>query len=117
LDEEIQMLEVRRSERAVNDPDFNYLLNDIAALGAIRDRDTVSLNLAAREVERESLQQEQLTRENERRAALGLEPVASIEELESTEPPDVLLEQATDVVADMAAIEAPAVADIAAVIR
>jgi carboxyl-terminal processing protease len=117
LDEEIQVLEVRRSERTVNDPDFNYLLNDIAALGAIRDRDTVSLNLAAREVERESLQQEQLTRENERRAALGLEPVASIEELESTEPPDVLLEQATDIVADMAALEAPAVADVAAVAR
>jgi carboxyl-terminal processing protease len=117
LGEEIQMLEVRRSERAVNDPDFNYLLNDIAALVAIRDRDTVSLNLAARENERESLQQQQLTRENERRAALGLEPVASIEELESAEAPDVLLEQATDVVADMAAIEAPAVADIAAVIR
>lgn len=117
LDEEIQMLEVRRSERAVNDPDFNYLLNDIAALGAIRDRDTVSLNLAARENERESLQQQQLTRENERRAALGLEPVASIEELESAEAPDVLLEQATDVVADMAAIKGPAVADIAAVTR
>jgi hypothetical protein len=60
-------------------------------------------------------------RENARRASLGLEPLASIEELESLDPPDILLEQATGVVADMAELEAPvaqaatAGADIAAV--
>jgi len=49
----------------------------------------------------------QLQRENDRRAALGIEPLASADELEATEPPDILLEQATAVVADMVDIEAP----------
>ena len=53
------------------------------------------------------MQQEQLERENARRAALNLEPLATIEDLDSTEPPDILLEQATSVVADMAALDAP----------
>jgi carboxyl-terminal processing protease len=107
LDEEIPLLEARYLQRAVNDPDFNFLVDDIEAVDALRDRETVSLNLAARQTERETLQQSQLTRENNRRAALGLEPLASTEELETSEPPDILLEQATGVVADMASLGAP----------
>jgi carboxyl-terminal processing protease len=121
LDDEIRMLTSRYQERAVTDPDFNYLINDIAAIGVLRSRETVSLNLTVRQVEREELRAQQLVRENARRASLGLEPLASIEELESLDPPDILLEQATGVVADMAELEAPvaqaatAGADIAAV--
>jgi hypothetical protein len=58
-------------------------------------------------MEREQLQEEQLARENERRAALGLEPIASTEELDTTQRTDVLLNQATRVVADMAAMAIP----------
>jgi carboxyl-terminal processing protease len=105
LDAEIQQLEARYLQRSSADPDFNYLLDDIQAVGALRDRETVSLNLEQRRAERESLQQEQLARENRRREALGLEPLASVEELESMEAPDVLLEQATGVVADMISLE------------
>jgi len=121
LDEDIRMLASRYQERTVTDPDFNYLVDDIAAVGALRNRETVSLNLTVRQGEREELRTQQLVRENARRAALGLEPLASIEELESLEPPDILLEQATGVVADMAELQAPMVraatagADIAAI--
>jgi carboxyl-terminal processing protease len=107
LDDAIRQVEQRRTQRAVSDPDFNYLISDIAALSELSSRDTVSLNLAAREAEREATQQGQLVRENERRAARGLEPLATLEELEVAEPPDILLEQATGVVADMADLEEP----------
>jgi len=111
LDSEIQQLEARYLQRSATDPDFNYLLDDIQAVGALRNRETVSLNLDKRRAERESLQRDQLARENKRREALGLEPLASIEELESVEGPDILLEQATNVVADMITLEGGAGVD------
>ena len=100
----IELLQGRHSERTTTDPDFNHLVSGIAAVGMLRNRDAVSLNLAERTMEREQLQEEQLARENERRAALGLEPIASTEELDTTQATDVLLNQATRVVADMAAM-------------
>jgi carboxyl-terminal processing protease len=116
LDDEIQQLEANYLQRSATDPDFNYLLDDIEAVVALRDRETVSLNLERRRAEREILQQEQLARENRRREALGLEALASIEELESAEGPDILLEQATSVVGDMITLEGGSLAgsDIAA---
>jgi carboxyl-terminal processing protease len=107
LDAEIPVLEARYQQRAANDPDFNFLVDDIHAVDALRNRETVSLNLSVRRTERESMRDGQLMRENERRAALGIEPLASADELEASEPPDILLEQATAVVADMVDIEAP----------
>jgi carboxyl-terminal processing protease len=109
LEPAIELLEERRSARALNDPNYNYLLEDVAAFSELRDRETVSLNLAERQTERHRLQEEQLERENERRAASNLEPLETIEELETSEPIDILLQQATEVVADMVALEqAPA---------
>lgn len=106
LDPYIQMLQTRHSERSVADPDFHHLLDDIAAVDSLRDRESVSLNLEVRTKEREQLQAEQLERENQRRIAAGMEPISSTEELGTWEPADVLLNEATRVVADMAAIEA-----------
>ena len=105
LEPAIQLLEERRSARALSDPNYNYLLEDVAAFKELRGRETVSLNLAERQAERNRLQEEQLERENERRAASNLEPLLSIEELETSEPVDILLQQATEVVADMASLE------------
>jgi carboxyl-terminal processing protease len=87
----IELLEERQSARAANDPDYNFLLEDVAAFSELRDRETVSLNLAQRQEERDQLQDEQLIRENQRRAASNLEPLATIEDLEETRPPDGLL--------------------------
>jgi len=107
LDPYIELLQSRHSERAIEDPDFKQLVSNIAAFGTLRERDAVSLNLAERTMEREQLQEQQLARENERRVALGLEPIATTDELDTTEQADVLLNQATSVVADMAALAAP----------
>ena len=106
LEPAIQLLTKRHTARAANDPDYNYLLADVAAFGKLRERETVSLNLLERQAERNLLQEQQLTRENERRAALELEPLASIDEFEATESSDVHLDQAARVVADMAALDA-----------
>ena len=105
LEPSIQLLGERQSARAAADPDYNYLLEDVAAFSELRDRETVSLNLIERQAERDRLQEDQLVRENERRAASNLEPLASIEDLETVEATDILLQQATEVVADMAALD------------
>ncbi len=72
----------------------------------MRNQKSVSLNLATRLAERESDEQADLDRENERRTAMGLEPFASIEELGAGETPaQILLDQATRLVAEMASID------------
>jgi len=106
LDSEIQLLATRQTERAAADPDYQYLREDVEAVDELRELETVSLNIVERQAERDRAQEEQLIRENERRAARGLEPLASIEALESVEANDVQLDQATHVVADMAALAA-----------
>lgn len=107
LDPAIALLEARHAARAATDPDFSYLLSDIAAFEDAREAETVSLNLVQRQIEREDLEAERLARENERRQALGLEPAASLEDLDSEDAPDILLQQASRIVADMAALENP----------
>ncbi|MCZ6498363.1 MAG: carboxy terminal-processing peptidase [Gammaproteobacteria bacterium] len=105
LDSTIELLESKHLARAAADPDYNYLLADLAAFAESRDRETVSLNMVERETERNRMQEQQLLRENQRRAALNLEPLVSIEDLEAVEISDLLLDQATRVVADMAALK------------
>ena len=105
LGPELPLLQAHLRNRASHDPDFKYLVEDIAAFESMRDRDTISLNREKRKAERDEQMQERLARENERRAALHLEPVESIDDLAEVEPPDVLLEQAGAVVADMVALD------------
>jgi len=106
LDGSIAALQAEQRDRSQSDPDFNYLLNGIAAFEEIRDQNSVSLNLAARRSELDMQEQERLQRENARRTALNLPPFATIEELDdSGETPDsILLDQATHMVAEMASI-------------
>ena len=104
LDEAIDLLSTEHSRRRAADPDFRFLMGDIEAIDERRNRKSVSLNLATRRAENERFDAERLARENERRAALGLDPVASLEALEQQDGPDVLLREAAAVVADLAAV-------------
>lgn len=88
-------------QRAADDPDFTYLLENIARTDDIRARKSVSLRQSQREEEREARELERLTLENERRVAHGLEPLATVEELDETEPVDVQLSEAAQIAADM----------------
>jgi carboxyl-terminal processing protease len=99
--------------RAQRDPDYRWLVSDIAALDSVREQHSVSLNLKARRDERARQEKERLDRENSRRAAKNLPAVKSVEELEKTkdknkdkekdDAPDIVLTQAAEVMADMVA--------------
>jgi len=89
--------------RASNDPEFRYLLSDIAAVKEIAAQKSVSLNLSGRIAENKRLEEGRLARENARRTALGQEPLASIEQLDDTATSDaILLHQAARIVAEVA---------------
>jgi carboxyl-terminal processing protease len=96
-------LRAHQQARASNDPDFGYLLSDIAAFKEVNAQKSVSLNLDARVAENKRLEEGRLTRENARRMALGLEPLTSIEQLSDTTTSEtILLRQAARVVAEIA---------------
>jgi carboxyl-terminal processing protease len=102
LDSTINSLTASHIERSKDDPDFQYLLDGIRDVEEARARTTVSLNIDTRKQEREENMAKRLERENARRAALQLEPLASVEELEVLEGPDVHLDQAAAIITDLA---------------
>jgi carboxyl-terminal processing protease len=87
--------------RAQRDPDYRWLVADIAAIDNIREQKTISLNLNARREERVREDHDRLQRENERRTAKGEPALKSIEELDKSDLPDVVLAQAAEIMADM----------------
>jgi carboxyl-terminal processing protease len=89
--------------RIATDPDFRYTEGEISAIEAMRQEKSVSLNLKQRQAEREQRTQEQLARENTRRAALGEAPVKSIEDIK--DPPDAILAEASQITADLTQLE------------
>ncbi|HEY6824544.1 MAG TPA: carboxy terminal-processing peptidase, partial [Steroidobacteraceae bacterium] len=99
----VAALATEEGERAQHDPDYKWLVSDIAAIDSVREQHTVSLNLKTRREERARMERERLERENSRRAAKNLAPLKSVEELEKAkdEAADVVLEQAAQVMADM----------------
>lgn len=87
--------------RAAADPDYRWLVADIAAVQEVRKQTSVSLNLKARREERAAADRDRLARENKRRAALGQPALKSVEDIETDDTPDIVLAQATEVMADM----------------
>ncbi len=105
LDASIAYLTQHETERMQDDPDVRYLLSGIEAATQARAKTTVSLNIGKRLAEREQQRNEQLERENARRRAQGLEALASLDELDPEERPDVLLNQATQVLTDYISLD------------
>jgi carboxyl-terminal processing protease len=99
----VATLTADEDSRAQKDPDYRWLLSDIAAIDTVREQHSVSLNLKTRKEERTKLEKERLDRENSRRAAKNLAPFKSVEEIDKdkTELPDVVLSQAAEIMADM----------------
>ena len=98
----ILSLTANHLSRSENDPDYRYLLDDIQYVSEIRARDSVSLQLEERKKEREEELSRRLVRENDRRAALNMEPLPNLEALDDLEEPDVHLDQAAAIVTDLA---------------
>jgi carboxyl-terminal processing protease len=103
----VAALATEEDSRAAHDPDYKWLKSDIAAIDSVREQHMVSLNLKTRREERARIDHERLERENDRRAAKNQPPLKSIEELEKAkgkdDAADVVLDQATQVMADMVA--------------
>ena len=95
-------LEKLHQDRTANSADFRYLHDDIAALDAMRSQKTLSLNLKTREAERKRLDDDRLQRENTWRAAHGVKPVKSLEEIKDDASAGILLDEASQIAADLA---------------
>jgi carboxyl-terminal processing protease len=93
--------------RVAEDADFKALLADLDSFEKVRTQKKLSLNLKARIAEREQLEQARLARENVRRAATGLQPIAKLTELNGAEPPDVVLAETAQIAADLSTVSGP----------
>jgi carboxyl-terminal processing protease len=102
----VPLLERVHVERVAHNPDFVALQGDVDALEYLRTRREVSLNLVQRRAEQDGIDAERLKRENARRAARGLEPLANVGALDNAETPDALLDEAVEIAADAAELPA-----------
>lgn len=105
--------------RGQKDADFRWLVADIGAIETLRKQKSLSLNLAERKAEREKLDADRLARENARRAAQGKPALKSLTDSDDddaeTKPaaakadkgPDILLDQASQIMADIVLATAP----------
>jgi carboxyl-terminal processing protease len=99
-------LEKLHMERTAGSADFKYLREDIAALDAMRSQKTLSLNLKTREAERKRLEGERLERENAWRAAHDVKPAKSLEEIKDDATAGILLDEASQIAADLVTVAA-----------
>ncbi len=88
------------AERSKSDASFQWLVESIAADEKLRARKSLSLNLAKRKAERETIEAETLKRENERRAALGKPAFTTLAELEAAATEEITAEKAPDILLD-----------------
>ncbi len=105
----VSVISREHEERVAHNPDFVALQGDVDALEQLRSQRDISLNLAKRRVEQDAIDAERLKRENARRAARGMEPLANVGALENAEAPDAVLDEAVEIAADAA--QDPAVQD------
>jgi carboxyl-terminal processing protease len=80
-----QLPELKRlhEKRVSADPEFTFLVDQLDYYRQVRKRTCVSLNEEERRKDREVMEARLLAIENKRRAALGLEPVESFEDMEN----------------------------------
>jgi carboxyl-terminal processing protease len=97
---ELPLLARLHNDRIDHDANFQALQGDIQTLDWIRAQTSVSLNLDQRKAERATQDEDRLARENTRRKALGMEPLAKVEDLDSTDEPDALLAETAEIAAD-----------------
>jgi len=97
----VSIISRAHEERIAHNPDFVALQGDVDALTQLRSQRDVSLNLAKRRTERDAVDADRLKRENARRTARGLEPLANVDALDDSEAPDAVLDEAVEIAADV----------------
>jgi len=110
LDSTIESLTANHVARSKDDPNFLYQVERIRAGKLIRSQKTLSLNINTRRADHERQLADALKRENDRRIALHLEPIESLDDIDEDEVLDVQLDQAANIVTDMATMREVAAA-------
>ena len=110
----VQALAGEESDRAMHNADYQWLLASLNSLDTARNEKTLSLNLKKRQQQRKAQDLARLTQENARRGADGLPPWKAVDDISVSDEPDVILAQASDIMADAVASDssrnAPAIA-------
>ncbi|MCX8960042.1 carboxy terminal-processing peptidase [Erwinia psidii] len=103
---EPQLLKLHQ-ERIAKDPEFQYIIKDIARFNANKDkRNIISLNLAEREKENHEDDALRLERINARLQREGKKPLAKLDDLpKDYKEPDPYLDETVNIANDMAQLE------------
>ncbi len=102
----IPMLRERHEQRSADNQAFQALVAELDKLNWISSQTRVSLDRETRQAEREQRNAARLEKANRHRAAHGLEPIESLDELDlADDEPDTLLDASVDIIADLSIIE------------
>ena len=112
----IATLRAEALARESREANFRWLVGDIHLIDTMRAQTSVSLNLATRQAERHREDQQMLALDNARRAALDLPLLKNSRQIggKTDKIPDVILDQAEDIMADMILLDQQAVAPLQA---
>jgi len=98
----LPLLNEKHQQRIAAEPEFNFLLQDIAEYKREKDVKTISLNEKERLTKKDELAAKELARTNERLARLKLPAVKKVEDApETLEKLDPFLEEAALITADL----------------
>ncbi|MEC9376057.1 MAG: carboxy terminal-processing peptidase [Pseudomonadota bacterium] len=98
---DLSKISLEQTQRSQSDPNFIYLLKEVEIAEELRKEKRLSLRLETRKNEQAERRNGQLKRENIRRVASGLSPIKSLEEINQDQEPDILLEQAAEILIDV----------------
>jgi carboxyl-terminal processing protease len=105
LNTDIEYLSSLYQQRIKDNPEFNYLLEDISIYQAEKDDKTISLNLATRQSERKERKSKRLVRVNEQLTLLGKEKVADLDDLsDELDDLDPFLDEAARITFDFVSL-------------
>ncbi len=101
----LPLLKKEHEQRVEKSAEFDYLLEDLAAIKKEHEKTLVSLNENVRKKEKEKDEEEKFQRENERRKAKGIKLLEKGEKVEkSSAPDDLYLDETGRVLANLIAI-------------
>lgn len=105
LDASIPYLTEAHKKRIAHDPDFNYLLDQIAVMEENKRKKAVSLNEKQRIAEKENLEKQAMVIENKRRTGKGQDPYKTLAEYraaqEEENPEDAPVVSSRETVIDL----------------
>ncbi len=101
----LTLLAANHQRRESEDSDWRMLLRRIEAIQEMTERESVPINLDRRREDQDGRRAQRLVITNEWLQETDLPPIESLEELRGMDLPDVALEQASEVAADLVRLQ------------